>query len=98
MFCPKCNTSYSVKRTVINLQNLPVDEIVEATFCPVCGWTKKEDEIIVNGINIFDQVERYSHCIVEVLSNSITGETSVGWYRTNETEEIEDEDFTFKQD
>ena len=33
--------------------------------------------------NIFDIVEEYEDCTVQVLKNSITGETSVGWYRNN---------------
>lgn len=92
MFCPKCNTSYSVKRTVINFKNLPVDEPVQAKYCPVCGWTDTKDEINSVKTNMFDKVERYSNCVVEILSNSVTGETSVGWYKTENTEEIEDMD------
>jgi len=37
-------------------------------------------------IPIFDQVETYTNCTVQVLTNSITGEVSVGWWQ-NETEE-----------
>ena len=42
--------------------------------------------------NIFDKCTRYTNCIVEVLENSITGEVSIGWYKTDETEEAEDLD------
>ena len=31
--------------------------------------------------NMFDVVEKYDDCVVEVLKNSITGEVSVGWYK-----------------
>ena len=39
MYCPYCETTYSITKTIINLHNLPVDEDVEAKFCPVCGWS-----------------------------------------------------------
>ena len=88
MYCPKCDTGYSITKTIINFQNLPVDESVEGKFCPICGWTE-EPKIRLTGMNLYDGVERYSHCIVEVLTNSVTGENSVGWYKTDETEKLE---------
>ena len=36
--------------------------------------------------NIYDKVTRYTNCTVEVLENTQTGETSVGWYKTENTE------------
>lgn len=41
-------------------------------------------------MNLYNKATRYTNCIVEVLENSMTGEISVGWYRTDETEEIND--------
>ena len=38
--------------------------------------------------NLFDKSTTYTNCTVEVWENSITGESSVGWYRTEDTEEI----------
>ena len=32
-------------------------------------------------INIFDKVTRIPNCIVEILENTKTGQTSTGWYR-----------------
>lgn len=93
MYCPKCKKTYSATRTIINLQNLPVDEEFDPYFCPVCGWcrVKEEEPIIeVKEMNIYDKVHRYINCIVEVLENSVTGECSVGWYETEDTEEIFD--------
>lgn len=87
MYCPNCETTYSITKTIINLHNLPVDENVEAKFCPVCGWSS-EPKIELKEMNIYDKVERYSNCIVEILTNSITGDVSVGWYPTDKTEEI----------
>ena len=34
--------------------------------------------------NIYDEEETYYDCTVQVLRNSITGETSVGWFRNGE--------------
>ena len=33
--------------------------------------------------NIYDKEETYYDCTVQVLKNSITGETSVGWFRND---------------
>lgn len=30
--------------------------------------------------NIYDKCERHENCTVEVLTNSVTGKTSVGWW------------------
>lgn len=30
--------------------------------------------------NIFDEVEIYENCSVQILRNSVTGEESVGWW------------------
>ena len=40
-------------------------------------------------MNLYDKVTRYSNCVVEILENTITGQTSIGWYKTEDTEEIE---------
>ena len=34
--------------------------------------------------NLFDVVEEHANCHVQVLKNSITGETSVGWWEEKE--------------
>ena len=38
--------------------------------------------------NIFNKSTIYTNCTVEIWENTVTGETSIGWYRTEETEEI----------
>lgn len=47
-----------------------------------------EDNIVSIETNIFDKATRYTNCTVEVLENTVTGEISVGWYPTENTEEI----------
>ena len=37
-------------------------------------------------INIYDREEIHENCTVQVLTNSVTGEVSVGWW-DNEKEE-----------
>lgn len=39
--------------------------------------------------NIYDKSTIYTNCTVEVWENTVTGETSVGWYRTADTEELD---------
>lgn len=39
------------------------------------------DEPIVAASGIYDQCETHEGCTVEIWSNSITGETSVGWWQ-----------------
>ena len=46
------------------------------------------DNIINIESNIFNKATLYTNCTVEVLENTVTGEISVGWYRTEDTEEI----------
>ena len=36
--------------------------------------------------NIFDKEEIYPNCTVQVLTNTITGEVSVGWWINEEKE------------
>ena len=38
-------------------------------------------------MNVYNQVEIYHNCTVQVLTNSITGEVSVGWWRNEEGSE-----------
>lgn len=35
-------------------------------------------------INVFDKVETYENCTVQVLTNTVTGEVSVGWWRNED--------------
>lgn len=38
--------------------------------------------------SIFDTVERFDNCTVEVLTNSVTGEQSVGWWDNENPPEV----------
>ena len=91
MYCPKCKISYHITKTIINFQNLPVDEEVEGEYCPVCGYHIKNNIATIVNTNIYDIVTRYTNCTVEVLENSVTGDISVGWKRTEATEEMREQ-------
>ena len=41
---------------------------------------RHERKTTVVQTNIFDEVEEHENCTVQILKNSITGETSVGWW------------------
>lgn len=48
------------------------------------------DDILSVETNIFDQEEIYPNCTVQVLTNTVTGEISIGWWRNDiNTEEID---------
>lgn len=49
-----------------------------ATWCPLIEVPDQVAET-----NIFDTEETYHGCTVQVLSNSVTGETSIGWWRSD---------------
>ena len=46
-----------------------------------------EDDILSVETSVFDQEEIYPNCTVQVLTNSVTGEVSVGWWRNDAFEE-----------
>jgi len=48
-------------------------------------------EIVNVETNMFNKETIYTNCIVYVWENSITGEISVGWVRTENTEVISNE-------
>ena len=75
MKCPCCNNEYQSDSLIIN-------------YCPICGTNISGKSYIHRvEMSLYDIVERYSPCEVEVLENSLTGECSVGWRRIAESEE-----------
>lgn len=42
-----------------------------------------EEQIVDVDVDIYDQEEIYPNCTVQVLSNSVTGKVSVGWWRND---------------
>ena len=46
---------------------------------------KKKSKIVET--NIFDKEEVFEDCTVQVLTNTVTGETSVGWWKNSDPPE-----------
>ena len=44
-------------------------------------WNQRTPEIVKVETSFYDQEETYPDCTVQVLTNTATGETSVGWWR-----------------
>ena len=40
----------------------------------------EDGDLVKVETNIYDQVEEYPDCTVQILRNSITGEISIGWW------------------
>ena len=66
---------------------------IESTVCrcPNCSLYyrptlghKCKNEVNMIETNLYDKAERYENCTVEVLTNTVTGETSIGWWRADE--------------
>ena len=76
MKCPNCNNEYSSTSLIIN-------------YCPFCGTNiSGETPILGVDVGMYDSSTIYTHCKVQVLENTITGETSIGWRRLEGCEEI----------
>lgn len=91
MYCPKCDKTFKIiEYSLFDGAETPIT----GTFCPQCGWYPEYSGVPVEvayeiqETNLFDRVTTYTNCIVEVLENSVTGEISIGWYKTDKTEEI----------
>ena len=44
----------------------------------------EEDDLMLDEFNMFDDEEIHENCTVQIWKNSVTGETSVGWWRNDE--------------
>lgn len=43
----------------------------------------EDDRILDVDMDIYDQEEIYPNCTVQVLTNTVTGKVSVGWWRND---------------
>lgn len=62
---------------------LEVLAIVLFTINLVILFMKPRPKIQKVETNLYDQEEIFTDCTVQVWTNSVTGETSVGWWRNN---------------
>ena len=44
------------------------------------GCVTSERHVLLRGDSVFDVVEEYKNCTVQILRNSETGEESIGWW------------------
>lgn len=45
-----------------------------------------EEKILEVHVAIYDKEELYNNCVVQVLTNTVTGDVSVGWWVNEEGE------------
>lgn len=65
---------------------------------PEIDLVEKDGEIKVVGSNLYNKRKLYYNTIVEVWENSVTGDCSWGWMRTEDTYEEEDPDCGYSVD
>ena len=51
-------------------------------YCPNCGAPMPETED-----NFYDTVDTYYGCTVQILTNTVTGQVSIGWWQDEYDEE-----------
>lgn len=51
----------------------------------VFTWNRRASEVVKVETNLYDKEEIYPDCTVQVLTNTATGDVSVGWWK-NETD------------
>ena len=66
-----------------------VREICPCAFCSEYDKWEPQDEQI-DSIGIYDVVEEYDNCTVQILRNSITGQESIGWFNNDDPPAIID--------
>lgn len=61
---------------------------------PLTPWYAEKDECVnawnkrtTISVNIYDKEETYPNCTVQVLTNTATGEVSVGWWKNGGKED-----------
>ena len=61
-------------------------DVREICPCASCSeydkWEPQEEHI--DSIGIYDVVEEYPNCTIQILRNSITGEESIGWFNNDD--------------
>lgn len=55
----------------------------EFNKCPICGRP-----LLTIKTNFYDKEETYPNCTVQVLTNTETGEVSVGWWENGGKEDV----------
>jgi len=77
--CMKCHA----RSPVVGI-NMPNGQYNEREICEsavIEAWNRRPPETVKVETSFYDQEETYPDCTVQVLTNTATGETSVGWWR-----------------
>ena len=56
--------------------------------CPTSAWDKYFKQTKVE-VNFYDKEETYPNCTVQVLTNTVTGDVSVGWWKNSDEVEFD---------
>ena len=56
-----------------------------------CADLSEEKVIPEVFTNIYDKTTKFTNCVVEIRQNTTTGEMSIGWVKTPDSEEITEE-------
>lgn len=74
---------------------LAKEDAMHFDYCPYCGAKMDMNEamdhqpkILKAEISLFDKEEVYENCTVQVLTNTTTGEVSVGWWQNDNAPEV----------
>jgi len=51
-----------------------------------CPLVEIPDDAKIESVAIFDQEEVHENCTVQILTNSVTGDISIGWWPNDEEE------------
>lgn len=63
----------------------PFEDIGEMLWKGIgCSHFELREGITRVETNVYDQEELHTNCTVQILKNSITGETSIGWWENEE--------------
>lgn len=67
------------------------DKASETARADSCPLSEPASDVKVDSIAIFDHEEIHENCTVQILSNSVTGEVSVGWWHGSKEDMLGDE-------
>ena len=67
-----------INSVAVEIQNYAACSLIQENLAEI--WRRYGTAVEIEA-NIYDQCERHENCTVEVLTNSVTGQTSVGWWK-----------------
>ena len=78
----RLRTECALPYATLQLMHEAADAIEEQMRkCDDCPY--KEKESVRVDVNLYDKEEIYENCTVQILTNTITGKTSIGWWQND---------------